>query len=156
MGARSDPLAAAEGALARGSWWEARAEFERAIEGGAGPEAYEGLAMTAFFLDEASLVFDARERAYAGYREAGRAVDAARVATALAWDYRIFRGQAAIGDGWLARARRLLQDVGPTAEQGWLRSGRRLSRFPRTRRWRASAARRPRRWAASWASWTSR
>src|SRR5919201_854590 len=81
MGARSDPLAAAEGALARGSWGEARAEFERAIEGGAGPEAYEGLAMAAFFLDEASLVFEARERAYAGSREARRALDASRLAT---------------------------------------------------------------------------
>jgi hypothetical protein len=32
--------------------------------------------------------FDARERAYAAYRHAGRAIDAARVAIALAWDYR--------------------------------------------------------------------
>jgi hypothetical protein len=47
-------------------------------------------------------VFDARERAYAGYRDAGRAIDAARVATALAWDYRIFRGEPAVADGWLA------------------------------------------------------
>jgi LuxR family maltose regulon positive regulatory protein len=61
-----------------------------------------------------------RARAYAAYREAGRATDAARIAIALAWDYRIFRGEAAIGDGWLARARRLLQNGGPTRERCWL------------------------------------
>jgi DNA-binding NarL/FixJ family response regulator len=115
--ARSDPLAAGRAALDRGAWEEALAAFAGA---GEDPEALEGLATAAFFLDEASLVFDARERAYARYREAGRAVDAARVATALAWDYRIFRGEAAVGDGWLARARRLLEGAGPVPERGWL------------------------------------
>jgi LuxR family transcriptional regulator, maltose regulon positive regulatory protein len=118
--ARSDSLAAGEAALERGDWGEARAKFEQALAGGAAPEALEGLSTAAWFLDEAPLVFDARERAYAGYREAGRAVDAARVAIALAWDYRIFRGEAAVGDGWLARARRLLEGRGPTRERGWL------------------------------------
>jgi DNA-binding CsgD family transcriptional regulator len=120
MDARSDLLAAGEMALERGAWEEARAAFERALATGAGPEALEGLARAAWFLDEVPLVFDARERAYAAYREAGRAIDAARIAIALAWDYRIFRGQAAVGDGWLARARRLLEARGPTRERGWL------------------------------------
>jgi LuxR family maltose regulon positive regulatory protein len=117
---RSDPLAAGEAALARGAWQEARDLFEEAVADGAGPEALEGLATAAFFLDQGPVVLDSRERAYAQYREAGRAVDAARVATALAWDYRIFRGEAAVGDGWLARARRLLQGSGSTRERGWL------------------------------------
>jgi LuxR family transcriptional regulator, maltose regulon positive regulatory protein len=123
MGSRSDSVAAGEAALERGGWKEALAAFERAVEAGAGPEALEGVARAAFFLDEGGLVLDARERAYAGYRDAGRPVDAARVATALAWDYRVFRGEAAVGDGWLARARRLLDGQGPghpTRESGWL------------------------------------
>jgi LuxR family transcriptional regulator, maltose regulon positive regulatory protein len=33
---------------------------------------------------------------------------------------RAFHGAAAISDGWLARARRLLDDCGPTRERGWL------------------------------------
>lgn len=113
-------VAAGERALERGAWEEARAEFEAAVQAGGGPEALEGLAMAAFFLDDATVALDARERAFAGYREADRPVDAARVATALAWDYRIFRREAAIGDGWLARARRLLKDAEPTREGGWL------------------------------------
>jgi DNA-binding CsgD family transcriptional regulator len=120
MDARSDALAAGQAALERGAWEQARAAFERALAAEAGPEALEGLATAAWFLDEAPLVFDARERAYAGYRGAGRAMDAARVAIALAWDYRVFRGEAAVGDGWLARARRLLEGRGPTCERGWL------------------------------------
>ena len=91
--ATGDPLGAGEAALARGAWTEARAVFQRAAEAGFGPEALEGLATAAFFLDDAAVMFDARERAYAGYRDAGRPVDAARIATALAWEYRVFRGE---------------------------------------------------------------
>jgi LuxR family maltose regulon positive regulatory protein len=118
--ARSGSLAAGEAALEHGAWQEARAAFERALATGAGPEALEGLATAAWFLDDAPLVFDARERAFAAYRDSGRPVDAARIAIALAWDYRIFRGEAAVGDGWLARARRLLKGQPPTRERGWL------------------------------------
>ena len=117
---REDPVAAGEAALLSGEWEEARAAFEQAVGADASPEALEGLAMAAWFLDDALVVFDARERAYAAFREAGRPIDAARVATALAWDYRIFRGEPAVSDGWLARARRLLEANEPTREQGWL------------------------------------
>jgi AraC-like DNA-binding protein len=51
MDARSDSLAAGEAALGRGDWGEARAKFEQALAGGAGPEALEGLATAAWFLD---------------------------------------------------------------------------------------------------------
>jgi DNA-binding CsgD family transcriptional regulator len=118
--ARGDPVSAGELALTRGAWDEARTHFEEAVADGAGPEALEGLATAAFFLDDGPLVLDARERAYAGYRDAGRPVDAARAAIALAWEYRTFQSAPAIGDGWLARARRLLQDSGTTPERGWL------------------------------------
>jgi len=107
-------------ALNNADWNEARTLFSEALEQEETPEAFEGLANAAFFLDEVELVFDARERAYTGYREAGRAVDAARVAIALAWDNRTVRGERAVSDGWLARARRLLDGCGPTREQGWL------------------------------------
>jgi LuxR family maltose regulon positive regulatory protein len=79
-----------------------------------------GLAQAAFFLDEPDVAVDAHERAYAGYRSADRAVDAARVAIALAWEYRAYRGEPAVSDGWLGRARRLLDGAGPTRECGWL------------------------------------
>lgn len=107
-------------ALANAEWHAARRLFSEALSHSETPEALEGLGAAAFFLDDAELTLEARERAYAGYREAGRAVDAARMAIALAWDYRTVRGERAVGDGWLARARRLLEGCGPTREQGWL------------------------------------
>jgi LuxR family maltose regulon positive regulatory protein len=116
----ADLLVEGDEALARGAWDDAGSAFRRALAAGAGPEALEGLASAAFFLDQVGEALDARERAYAAYRGAGRAVDAARVATALAWDYRALRGESAVSDGWLARARSLLRDAGPTREGGWL------------------------------------
>jgi DNA-binding CsgD family transcriptional regulator len=113
-------LTAADEAAGRCDWEEAFAGYAEAVEAGAGPEALEGLAAAAWVLDRAEVVFDARERAYAQYRDAGRPVDAARIAIALAWDYRSFRGEAAVGDGWLARARSLLEGAGPAPEAGWL------------------------------------
>jgi DNA-binding CsgD family transcriptional regulator len=113
-------IARATEALGNADWQTAKRLFAEMLERHETPEALEGLANAAFFLDEVELVFDARERAYARYREAGRAVDAARVAIALAWDYRTARGERAVGDGWLARARRLLEDQGATRERGWL------------------------------------
>jgi hypothetical protein len=63
---------------------------------------------------------DGHERAYAGYRSADRPVNAARVAIALAREYRAYRGEPAVSDGWLGRARRLLDGAGQTRERGWL------------------------------------
>lgn len=113
-------LARADEALAAADWDEARGLFSEALAHREKPEALEGLARASFFLDEDEAALDAHERAYAAYREAGRPVDAARVAIALAWEYRSFRGEHAVSDGWLARARRLLADCGPTPESGWL------------------------------------
>ncbi|HZO96638.1 MAG TPA: LuxR C-terminal-related transcriptional regulator [Gaiellaceae bacterium] len=113
-------LAQAGEALGRAEWRAAKALFAEALDREETPEALEGLGTAAFFLDEAELALAVRERAFSGYRAAGRVVDAARVATALAWDYRAFRGERAVAGGWLARARRLLEGRGPTREQGWV------------------------------------
>jgi uncharacterized protein HemY len=66
-------------ALRNAEWEAARNLFARALEQEVTPEALEGLAKAAFFLDEAELALESRERAYTGYREAGRAVDGARL-----------------------------------------------------------------------------
>src|SRR5919204_2615740 len=113
-------LSRANEALSNADWDAARRLFSQALERGETPEALEGLAKAAFFLDETELALDARERGYAGYREGDRPVDAARVAIALAWDFRALRGERAVSDGWLARARRLLDGRGQTQERGWL------------------------------------
>jgi DNA-binding NarL/FixJ family response regulator len=76
--------------------------------------------MAAQWLVDRETVFVARERAYRLYRERLSPRDAARVAVQLAWDYRTFRGEAAIATGWLQRARDLLSNEEPSSEHGWL------------------------------------
>jgi DNA-binding CsgD family transcriptional regulator len=102
------------------AWAEARACFEAAVGRQASAEALEGLGLAAWWLDDAATMFDARERAYGLYRRVGDGRSAARVATLLGIDHHQFRGEAAIGNGWFRRAQRLLEDLPPAAEHGWL------------------------------------
>jgi DNA-binding CsgD family transcriptional regulator len=120
VGPAADLLTRANDALRRADWAAATGLFREALALEELPEAHEGLASAAFFLCDGDVAVGERERAYAGYCEAGRPVDAARVATALAWDVRSFRGERAVSDGWLARARRLLTGTGVTREAAWL------------------------------------
>ena len=64
--------------------------------------------MSAWWLDDASVTIEAREQAYRLYRDNDDALGAARMATWLTWDYLAFRGEPAVANGWLQRARRLL------------------------------------------------
>lgn len=125
---RSDPLAASasesvsEGrrALEEGEWTRAREYFARACELDGGPEAWEGLGAAAWWLDDAETVFDTRQRAYRLYCDREDRLGAARVATWLAWDFNAFRGDRAVANGWLRRARSLLDGIEPSVEHGWL------------------------------------
>src|SRR5437016_5597295 len=100
---QAEPMTEGRAALVRGDWLGAKHAFELARQSDAGPEPLEGLALAAWWLDEAEVVFDARERAYRGYLERGDQVSAARVAVWLAWDTAAFRGEQAIANGWLQR-----------------------------------------------------
>jgi LuxR family transcriptional regulator, maltose regulon positive regulatory protein len=103
-------------ALRDGRWADARDCFA----GAAGPEALEGLSWAAWWLDDGAAVFDARERAYRGYRAAGDAAGAARMAAWIACDELDFHGAAAVASGWLARGHRLLDPLDPCPDHGWL------------------------------------
>ena len=118
-------LEAGRSALDRGAWASARLAFEAALQLDETPEALEGLGLAAWWLDLGELVFDVRERAYRIYRERGDALGAARMAVWLAWDTAAFRGEQAIANGWLQRARRLLEGQPESLEHAWLalRSG---------------------------------
>ncbi|HKF45631.1 MAG TPA: LuxR C-terminal-related transcriptional regulator [Thermoanaerobaculia bacterium] len=118
--ARSRGLEAGHEALARGAWEFARKAFERALAQEESPEALEGLGLASWWLDRGETVFEARERAYALYRERGDRVSAARVAVWLGWDYAAFRGESAVASGWLGRARRLLEGLPDGPEHAWL------------------------------------
>src|SRR3982751_1282210 len=107
-------------ALSRGAWAEARAAFETALASGESADALEGVGLAAWWLDDADAVFTARERAYKLYLERGDRLSAARVAVWLAWDCWAFRGENAVANGWLQRARRLLDGLPVCAERAWL------------------------------------
>lgn len=113
-------LAEGWGALARNEWDEAWRWFRQAAEETDTPEALEGLSWAAWWRSDPEALFDARERAYRAYRTAGRDVDAARTATWLGTDSVDFRGQDAVGRGWLGRARSLLRGHEDTWEYGLL------------------------------------
>jgi ATP/maltotriose-dependent transcriptional regulator MalT len=116
----ADPLSAGREALSRGAWEEARACFEAALEKGESAEVIEALGMAAWWLDDAHVTIESRERACRLHREQGDVVGAARMAIWLAWDYLAFRGEPAVANGWLQRAHRLLDGVEPAPEHGWL------------------------------------
>lgn len=107
-------------ALARGAWEEARACFEVALDEEETPESLEGLSWSAWWLDDASAVFDARERAYRVYHERADKTGAARMAIWLAVDHLDFHDASSVANGWLQRAHRLLDPLEPGSEHGWL------------------------------------
>ncbi len=106
-------------ALARGAWEEARARFEAAA--GSGDVAdLEGLSWAAWWLEETDTCIVAREGAYRAYRAAGDDRSAGRMALWLADDHADLRGEPAVAEGWFSRAARLVADLEPCPEQGWL------------------------------------
>jgi ATP/maltotriose-dependent transcriptional regulator MalT len=84
------------------------------------PEALERVSWTAWWKDDAAVVFEARASAHRLYKERGDAAGAARMAIWLACDELDFNGAAAVASGWLGRARRLLDGLDERPEHGWL------------------------------------
>ncbi|HSI98638.1 MAG TPA: LuxR C-terminal-related transcriptional regulator [Gaiellaceae bacterium] len=115
-----EALASGHEALASGNWPAARDAFTHAVELTDSPEALDGLGRALWWLrDERGAVVN-RERAYAGLRRDGDLARAARIALWLSREYALVFGNDAAARGWLRRAERLLRDVAPGAEQGWL------------------------------------
>jgi LuxR family transcriptional regulator, maltose regulon positive regulatory protein len=106
--------------LEHARWQPARAAFEAALAVEESAAAREGLSWAAWWLDDGDAVFAARERAFTLYRAGGDAEGAARMAIWLAVDELDFRGSWAVASGWLQRAERLLADLEPGPEHGWL------------------------------------
>jgi LuxR family maltose regulon positive regulatory protein len=113
-------LAAGTRTLAAGDWERSRAYFQAAVAAEETPEALEGLATAAWWLDDAPVIFGSRELAYRLYRERGDRLGAARLATWLGLDHYLYRGEPAVANGWLRRAHRWLVGIEPSFEHGWL------------------------------------
>jgi DNA-binding CsgD family transcriptional regulator len=114
---------AAEGfeALARADWSAARTAFEAPVDAGdESPDVLDALGRALWWLRDASGAVVNRERAYAGFRREGELARAARIALWLSREYALVWRNEPAANGWLARAERLLADVAPGAERGWL------------------------------------
>src|SRR5262249_16921799 len=107
-------------ALGRGEWDRAQAFFEESLAEIESPEAYEGLGWAGSMLNDERLTFDAREKAYRLYVDRGDRSSAARIASLLAADCLLFRGEAAVANGWLERGHSLIDDLEPGIDHGWL------------------------------------
>jgi LuxR family transcriptional regulator, maltose regulon positive regulatory protein len=119
-GAESDALAEGYSALRAGRAQDARKIFAAAVAIHGSAEAHEGLGWAALALDDGASTIAARQTAYRLYRASEAPVSAARMAMWLAKDHDDFRGEAALANGWLALARRLLENQPTVPEHGWL------------------------------------
>jgi LuxR family maltose regulon positive regulatory protein len=76
--------------------------------------------MACWWLEDYATAIDARESAYRLFRQRNDARAAARVAIWLSNDYADFRGETAVGNGWIQRAERLLDGLPPSPEHALL------------------------------------
>ena len=115
-----DHLEAGRAAAKLNAWREAFDHLS-AVDAPEGlePQDLESLALAAACLGQLDSCIDARERAYAGYVEAGDRPRAAFMALKL-WEDYDQKLAGSISAGWLSRAARLLADQPECVEQGWL------------------------------------
>jgi DNA-binding CsgD family transcriptional regulator len=107
-------------ALGAGDIDTALARLTTAIELEDPPLAHVLLGAIAYMDDRFSDAREEWERAFASLRRAGELRAAARVAIDLAELHADTLGNTAAGNGWVTRARRLLDEVGPCPEWGHL------------------------------------
>lgn len=108
-------------ALHAGDADAARGHFEQALQQAESGAAREGLGQALYLQRDYAGAIAQQERAYAAYRREGKAFAAARAARNLAWITGNVHGDWAVGNGWLARARRILEEVGDDGpERGWV------------------------------------
>ncbi len=103
-------------ALVACDWVKARKCFESAVEESPRAEAFEGLAQAASWLHDGKTAIEGREHALRLYLDRGDRRGAARMAEWLALDVLEFRGESVVAEGWLYRARRLLDGMDPSPE----------------------------------------
>lgn len=104
-------------ALARRDWATARARFRAAREPAATDLA--GLATACWWLGLVDEFVDATEEVHRRCLQAGAPAGAAMAALEIGFS-EVVRGRQGVGAGWLARARRLLEELPEAAEHGYL------------------------------------
>ena len=93
---------------------------DTAPEGQSGA-ALEALARAAHATSDYARTIELYERAYSAYRREGDLLAAARAARTISWFRGWIYGEWAVANGWMARARDLLEQAGDdTPERGWV------------------------------------
>ena len=118
--ATDELLAAGDRALTAGDWIAARDAFRSALDRHQTPEAMAGLGEALWWLGETRASIDHREQAYAGFRRRRDDIRAANLALGLSILYQASVGNAAAATGWLARAKRLVEEGSIAELKGWV------------------------------------
>jgi ATP/maltotriose-dependent transcriptional regulator MalT len=116
-----NPISAGKSALAAANWPEAKRQFENALREADTPEARDGLGLALWWLNDISASHEQRTLAYLGYKARGELPRAARLAAWLAREQVFLRANVSAMNGWFARAQRLLAEMQPCAETGWVK-----------------------------------
>jgi DNA-binding NarL/FixJ family response regulator len=119
-GAADDLVRSGREALAAADWGTARSCFERAAALEESAEALDGLGRALHYQGEHDRAIELKERAFAAYRRRGMPVEAAELARWLAFLHGSVHGNGAAANGWMARARSLLEGVEECVAHGWL------------------------------------
>jgi DNA-binding NarL/FixJ family response regulator len=113
-------LAEGSGHLDAGRWEAALNAFAGALELGESADACFGLSEALWWRGSFKRAIDLREQAYGLYCRRSEPAIAAEVAIKLAVDYVACLGNQAASEGWLARARRLVDENGIEPLRGWV------------------------------------
>jgi ATP/maltotriose-dependent transcriptional regulator MalT len=113
------PLEQARAAARRGAWQDAHQRFAGLDPSQLGPDDLEAMADAAWWTSRLDRAIAIRQRAYAGYVEAGENRRAAHAAWFLSFDY-LWKGDTSVASGWLRRAERLLVAEPECVEHGFL------------------------------------
>lgn len=116
----SEPNRTGWDALAAADWDAARTCFEQACAEDESAENLDGLGRALHFQGEYARAIELTERAFAAYRRADRAVEAADRARWLAFLHGAINANMAAASGWMARAETLLGNADECAGHGWL------------------------------------
>ncbi|MDX1577133.1 MAG: LuxR C-terminal-related transcriptional regulator [Gemmatimonadota bacterium] len=122
-GTATADLGTAYDLLAKGAWDRAAAALELVVADPSSDEvaaeAWAGIGLASFWQDRPERAVEAFERAQALYEGLDRPGDAARVAMWLSDVHLTFFGAAAVANGLLGRAERLLREAPPGPAHAW-------------------------------------
>lgn len=115
-----DQLARGRAALRAAEWSTAYDCFTAAVSDNGVPEAYDGLGVAQWWLNEIRAAHEARTSAYLGYKARGEFGRAALIAAWLGREQVFLDSNSSAMNGWFARSEQLLDRAGPCAERAWV------------------------------------